>query len=245
MPKLTPQPPSLLIVLAVLIALTVLAVYALRAVRTRRDLYVLSPEDVNRHEALYALLVKVDGVLRRHKIKYWPVGGTMLGAVRHGKIIPWDDDIDLAVWWDDVPRLAQALETDLPGQVGWWQGPRCYKITPANRHDTVIDIFPSKVVLEASGQRRVVFASELARKAWPAEFFTESEFGGAQTLLAFGPVAFQTPDRPCSYLDRVFPGWDQRGYNTEAHSGSVFRQVRAAIAPATYVFNATESRRHC
>ena len=43
------------------------------------------------------LMERVDALFKKLGLRYYLLGGTLLGAVRHGGFIPWDDDVDLGV----------------------------------------------------------------------------------------------------------------------------------------------------
>ena len=63
------------------------------------------------HARLGALLAFTVSRLEARGIEHCLIGGGCLGMVRHaGQMVPWDDDLDIAVWVDDIPRVSAALE---------------------------------------------------------------------------------------------------------------------------------------
>ena len=53
------------------------------------------------------ILNELDRICRMHGISYYLAQGTLLGAVREGGFIPWDDDIDVIMPYDDARRLVK------------------------------------------------------------------------------------------------------------------------------------------
>ena len=66
-------------------------------------------------QRMLEMMVWLDDVCRRHRIPYWLGSGTLLGAVRHGGFIPWDDDVDIEFRREDYPRLLQVLTQETAG----------------------------------------------------------------------------------------------------------------------------------
>ncbi len=61
---------------------------------------------LDEHQAiLYEILYAVDDFCKAHDIKYYLAHGSLLGAVRHHGIIPWDDDVDLWMKREDYEKF--------------------------------------------------------------------------------------------------------------------------------------------
>ena len=60
------------------------------------------------------VLKEIDKICKRYNIKYFADAGTLLGAVRHGGFIPWDDDIDIVMFREDFEFFLKKAKDELP-----------------------------------------------------------------------------------------------------------------------------------
>lgn len=65
----------------------------------------------------FEILLEFKKICEKHGLRYYLTAGTLLGAVRHGGFIPWDDDVDVAMPRSDYDRLAEVCKTELPANL--------------------------------------------------------------------------------------------------------------------------------
>jgi len=76
---------------------------------------LLSGKQLDRLKQLELMILQdIHTFCVEHNIKYYLVGGTLLGAVRHKGFIPWDDDIDIGMFREDYDRFLKLCCAELP-----------------------------------------------------------------------------------------------------------------------------------
>lgn len=71
---------------------------------------------------ILAIYKEVKKICDMHQIRFFGIGGTCIGAVRHHGFIPWDDDIDLAMPRKDYERFIEIATKELPDKLKIFNG---------------------------------------------------------------------------------------------------------------------------
>jgi lipopolysaccharide cholinephosphotransferase len=68
-------------------------------------------------QRMYEMLLVFDRICRENGLTYWLDFGTLLGAVRHRGFIPWDDDLDVSMPYNDYLRFLEIAPDVLPKEL--------------------------------------------------------------------------------------------------------------------------------
>lgn len=71
-------------------------------------------------KAQLEIMDEIHRICVKHNIRYYLVGGTGIGAVRHQGFIPWDIDIDIAMLRSDYSEFKRICEIELDPKYKYW-----------------------------------------------------------------------------------------------------------------------------
>lgn len=168
-------------------------------------------------QRLYDLLESTHSLLKELDIKYWITCGSLLGAVRHQSIIPWDDDIDLAMMESEIPRLWENRDKFKPlglQLVKYKFGFKVFHldsppIPNQNHHYPFLDIFVMTRDI-INGKDAVAYKNLEYRKEYPEHFFVDELYPFTEYRL--GKYILPGPGKNKPFLDRVYGNdWKEVG----------------------------------
>lgn len=155
--------------------------------------------DLKYIEELYSQAEILHLFFTQNNIKYWAIGGTLLGIVRHKGIIPWDDDIDVGVDEKDGEFILKNLSL-FADKYYVWKSVHGLKFFPKDKNikNVATDIFYHKVQDD-----KYVLSSDRSRKAWPNSYFLKEEIEKLE-LCDFGKHKLYAPVSSKRHLFKLY-----------------------------------------
>ena len=214
-----------------------------RIVNNYKD-FVIKDKDKKQLNDLLDFVVKK---LDENNIKYWLEGGSLLGAIRHGDIIPWDNDIDIGVMDNDFEKVKNLFKNSTYKNKKINKYFKDYGINGTGnlipiRQDLIPIISFEKtsaalqisykdingnidIISYKSFDNKYAYASRNMRGIWKGEYFKKDELFPLK-LHKFGNRQLYIPQKPCKYLDRVYNEWEKYGIMDTLHTPEKLRKYK-------------------
>ncbi|NXA75154.1 FKRP protein, partial [Thryothorus ludovicianus] len=151
--------------------------------------------------------------LRAAGVRHWLEGGSLLGAVRLGDIIPWDYDVDVGLYLEDVPKCrwlaavaASGRPVEDPGGFLWEKAAEgeFFRVHFSRSNRLHVDLWPFR-----PGHRGMMTKDTWLGHAQDVEF--PESFVVPLGTVTFAGVAAKAPNDPRAFLEFKFgPGAVER-----------------------------------
>jgi hypothetical protein len=179
------------------------------------SLFVESKEWVNIHpvppalsdekfQRLYQMLEIVSDIFREQKIEYFAEGQTLLGAVRHEGLIPWDPNLDIVVSMNDY-LLITALEDQFSNYGLHVLKHPIYQYRLSIKDpflDLSMEIHFYWISNDLFGRKKLFLAEHRFQYMNPNYFFLEEVY--PLEIKNFGTLTIPIPNKPDNYLQRRY-----------------------------------------
>jgi hypothetical protein len=195
--------------------------------------------------ALYQITKDAVDIFEHVGLHYFAIAGTLLGAIRHKGIIPWDDDVDIGILEGNESALieqAQPLLNVIGYQLTpwWFGGYRIHNITgtplESSKHEGVYCTFPFVDIFVMRDSHGVFEFTDVGGQQEWGHGIIKAENVQDTTPYQFGEFEIQGPVEPEQYLATMYgDDWNTvavEGYNHVSMTESGKAETLVDIAPA-------------
>lgn len=158
------------------------------------------------------ILKQIECICRRHQIPYFADWGTLLGAVRHKGVVPWDDDIDIAMKREDYNRFLAIARKELP------EG---YCIVDATYDETWINLIARVLNVADSNNAQLNIQTEKMEEFYGCPFV----IGVDIQPLDYIPRDSEEADLQADILQNVFAA----AYELRENGGQITEKIKEQL----------------
>ncbi len=176
----------------------------------------IKPTDTDVIQALYQLMYDTHTILTYHNVPYWIRGGTLLGAIRHQGIVPWDDDLDISITQENASALVSlapifrkfGYELHTSGTSIGFRIACSTTLRPEVKHQyPYLDVFATmqredKIFSASNALSFPACSAWAARGAYP-NYLTPTELYPLKKYK-FGAFSVYGPQEPMPFLEAAF-----------------------------------------
>jgi len=170
-----------------------------------------------KRQAAIDMLAAIDEVFSLHGVGWMLIYGTLLGCIRHGGQIPWDDDMDITINKNAAGGFADALDDLHERGYSWAE-----EDSPQNGH--YLKMFPKTGEQERYYRKPFVDIFSYVETEDKIDFCSNGQtppplkpFSKTDILPLvrrdFWGLSLPTPNKSSVFLDRHYPGWDKQCVN--------------------------------
>lgn len=172
-------------------------------------------------DQLYYIVEHMDIILNKNNVLYWADGGTLLGSIRNGGHIPWDDDADITIKEQDEQKFLDLKpQFEQVGLTIYKEGDGLHKISFYGTKRPFCDVF---LVKDVNGIYKPV--SNMIAKVFPKMEIPVDNILPVKRSK-FGPFYINIPREYLKYMQHYFGDWTECLCDGLRHSStSIFQKL--------------------
>lgn len=176
--------------------------------------------EINRFNAANNIIKTIAETYNDHKIFYYIDHGTLLGIIRNGDLLHWDNDVDIAINAEDFQQAYLAIKNKFPPPYEvkkiYKESEDCSQTVRLIRIEYERQAIADILLKEKSGEKRLWYVG-----------FTQLEVSdkihGEIKKINFHGVSVNIPKKPENYLSILYGNWKEK---IEDWNHSMYKNIR-------------------